>query len=151
MSTEDYLNDLRITGDQIEIVKSSEAAVPVTNESIETICTICSGVNGRHFESCSKFVATKTINKDEERQQKWYASGVRAKKNGYSDLSPFYENKTADYFFKCGYDGTSFVDAQSYLKEKIQEILLSNPVVKEVVEELTGENKIDHLYVPQEE
>lgn len=74
-------------------------------------------------------------NKDEERQQKWYNSGKCAKQRGYGDFSPFYENATADYFFKCGYDNVSFVEAQQFLKDKIQQTLESNPVVAEVVNE----------------
>lgn len=78
-------------------------------------------------------VVQTVTSKDEERQQKWHNSGKRAKQRGYGDFSPFYKNATADYFFKCGYDNVSFVEAQQFLKDKIQQTLESNPVVAEVV------------------
>ena len=73
--------------------------------------------------------------KDEERQRKWYDSGVKAKKRGYGDFSPFYENATADYFFKCGYDNVPFVEAQQVLKDKIQQIMETDPLLTEVTDE----------------
>lgn len=72
---------------------------------------------------------------DEERQRKWYNSGVKAKQRGYGDFSPFYENATADYFFKCGYDNVPFVEAQQVLKEKIQQIMETDPLLTEVTDE----------------
>lgn len=81
--------------------------------------------------------AVQTVSsKDEERQRKWYDSGIKAKKRGYGDFSPFYENATADYFFKCGYDNVPFIEAQQVLKEKIEQILDAKPEVKEVLNEL---------------
>lgn len=74
--------------------------------------------------------------KDSEKQQKWYQAGLRAAKRGYGDISPFYENATADYFFKCGYAGTSFAEAQEFLKEKIKEIFEKNSTVSAIVNEL---------------
>ena len=32
-----------------------------------------------------------TAAEDNERQRKWFDSGVRTRKRGYGDLSPFYE------------------------------------------------------------
>jgi hypothetical protein len=75
--------------------------------------------------------------RDNERQRKWFDSGVRAKKNNYGDLSPFYENKTADYFFKCGYAGTSFTEAQETLRSEIEQILKQDSTLSESVNELT--------------
>jgi hypothetical protein len=75
-------------------------------------------------------------NQDALRQRKWFDSGVRAKKRGYGDMSPFYENKTADYFFKCGYAGTSFEQAQETLTEKIKELFTQDCTVFETVNEL---------------
>lgn len=83
------------------------------------------------------------FNKDEERQRKWFDTGVRAHKRGYGDLSPFYENATADYFFKCGYDGVSFVEAQQVLKEKIEELFKQDSTVVETVNELGGFSEHD--------
>lgn len=99
-----------------------------------------SSMHGVGFLDKNDSAATPTTvsqitSKDEERQQKWYNSGVKAKKRGYGDFSPFYENATADYFFKCGYDNVPFVEAQQVLKDKIQQTLESNPVVAEVVNE----------------
>lgn len=74
--------------------------------------------------------------KDSEKQQKWYQAGLRAAKRGYGDISPFYENATADYFFKCGYTGTSFEEAQEFLKEKIKEIFEQDSTVSVTVNEL---------------
>lgn len=88
---------------------------------------------------------------DNALQQKWYHTGKRAKQRGYGDFSPFYENATADYFFKCGYDNVPFVEAQQVLKEKIEQELKANPLVRETVVELTRENTIDHLYVPEDQ
>lgn len=73
---------------------------------------------------------------DKAKQEVWYNSGKRAKQRGYGNFSPFYENATADYFFKCGYDGVSFVEAQQVLKDKIKDLLVSSPEVKEVLNEL---------------
>lgn len=79
---------------------------------------------------------SEALNLMQEKNHKYfYQSGVRAHKRGYGDFSPFYENATADYFFKCGYDNVSFVEAQQFLKDKIQQTLESNPVVAEVVNE----------------
>jgi len=85
---------------------------------------------------------SQVTDKDSERQRKWFDSGVRARKNfaAYNDIvSPFYENATADYFFKCGYDGVSFVEAQSALKEKLEQILKQDSTVLEAVKELQTE------------
>ena len=73
---------------------------------------------------------------DKAKQEIWYNSGVRAKQRGYGDLSPYYENATADYFFKCGYDNVPFVEAQQVLQTKIKDLLETAPEVKEVLDEL---------------
>ena len=81
-------------------------------------------------------VIAQTVNRDLERQRKWYLSGRSARKKGLSDTSPFYENATADYFFKCGYDGVSFEEAQKVLTEKIEQLFNTSPDVQEAVNEL---------------
>lgn len=73
---------------------------------------------------------------DNAKQLFWYNSGVRAKQKGYSNTSPFYKNATADYFFKCGYEGATFKQAQEALTTKIKDFLESEPEIKEVLNEL---------------
>lgn len=75
-------------------------------------------------------------NKDLALQQKWYASGRKAKNRDFGDISPFYENATADYFFKCGYDGVKFEEAQQVLKDKIQQEIEANPEISPALNEL---------------
>jgi hypothetical protein len=81
-------------------------------------------------------VMKEKLARDGERQRKWFDCGVRAKQRGYGDLSPFYENATADYFFKCGYNGTSFAEAQETLTAKIKNFLEQDSTVLETVNEL---------------
>jgi hypothetical protein len=95
------------------------------------------------FESVA---AAPTTSTEEEKKEifiktevnrKYFDSGVRAKQRGYGDMSPFYENKTADYFFKCGYAGTSFEQAQETLRSEIEQILKQDSTLSESVNELT--------------
>lgn len=108
----------------------SSAAAPRDTQSVET--------------SIKNIVSSKIAslsNKDKERQRKWFDSGVKAKKNfgSYTDVvSPFYENATADYFFKCGYDGVSFVEAQQVLKDKLEQVLKNNPVIDDTLKDVIG-------------
>ena len=76
---------------------------------------------------------------DNELQHKQFDAGVRAHKRGYGDLSPFYENATADYFFKCGYNGASFAEAQETLTAKIKDFLEQDSIVLETVKDLQTE------------
>ena len=74
-------------------------------------------------------------NNDYAKQMGWFKSGEIAKKLGWSNFSPFYENATADYFFKCGYNNVPFVEAQQVLKDKIQQIMETDPLLTEVTDE----------------
>lgn len=102
----------------MEVIKEHLERNPNTNASTESVMT--------------------SVNRDLERQRAWFLSGQNAYKKGYSDTSPFYENATADYFFKCGYDGVTFTDAQSNLADKIKEIFTQDSTLVESVNELTS-------------
>src|SRR5438105_1255383 len=107
----------------------SEAAAPRGKQNVED-----------HSKTVTQTVLHAQANKDNERQRKWFDSGVRAKQRGYGNFSPFYENKTADYFFKCGYAGTSFEQAQETLRSEIEQILKQDSTLSESVNELVADN-----------
>jgi len=88
-------------------------------------------INPVHVEQ-AKILAIK----DSERQRKWFDAGLRAAKRGYGDLSPYYKNATADYFFKCGYNNVSFEEAQATLKDKLQQIFEQDSTLKESMNEI---------------
>lgn len=72
--------------------------------------------------------------------RKAFESGKKAKKNGWSDLSPFYNDPVADEYFAYGYHGT-----------KTEEELFPNPIEQqkepELAESLAQAGAVDALVV----
>jgi hypothetical protein len=54
---------------------------------------------------------------------KWHKSGVEAKQKGWSrDVTPYYNNNTADYFFHCGFDGVKLEDAIQTMQDEMKDM-----------------------------